>query len=107
MAPEVLTFQFTDTGGIPNNPGLPALVYKRAAPGNLGATAMADWYEGTWPKHGWRPAWRFGVYDFPHYHSTAHEILGVYRGQATIRLGAQAGVTVVAEAGDVLVLPAG
>ena len=107
-APEILTFLFKDSGGIPNNPVLPVIIYKRAAPGSLAsAAAMADWFEATWPKHGWKAAWRYGVYTFPHYHSTAHEILGVYRGQATIRLGAETGVTVVAEAGDVMVLPAG
>ena len=47
------------------------------------------------------------VYRFRHYHSTAHEIPGVYRGPATIRLGAGTGVTIVAKPGDVIVLPAG
>jgi uncharacterized protein YjlB len=47
------------------------------------------------------------VYDFAHYHSTAHEVLGVYRGRASLRLGDSAGATLVVEAGDMLVLPAG
>jgi uncharacterized protein YjlB len=107
-APEILTFLFKDSGSIPNNPALPVVIYKRIAPADMGsATAMADWFEALWPQHGWQAAWRYGVYTFPHYHSTAHEILGVYRGQATIRLGAATGVTVLGEAGDVLVLPAG
>jgi uncharacterized protein YjlB len=106
-APEVLTFQFPDAGGIPNNPRLPVIIYKRAALSRGDAAAIADWLEQEWPKHGWRAAWRYGVYAFPHYHSTAHEILGVYRGHATLRLGDSAGATVVAEAGDVIVLPAG
>lgn len=106
--PEVLTFLFKDSGGIPNHPRLPVVIYKRAAPVTPGQPgAMADWFETVWPRHGWRPSWRFGVYRFPHYHSTAHEILGVYRGQATIRLGAETGATIVAEPGDVIVLPAG
>ena len=83
------------------------LIYKRAALGRGDADAIAAWLESEWPKHGWRAAWRYGVYAFPHYHSTAHEILGVYRGHATLRLGHTAGVTVLAEAGDVIVLPAG
>jgi uncharacterized protein YjlB len=82
-------------------------VLKRAAPAASDAEELARWYEAEWPKHGWRAAWRWGVYDFPHYHSTAHEVLGVYRGHATIRLGGDVGVTVVAEKGDVLILPAG
>lgn len=108
-SPEILRFQFKDAGGIPNNPRLPVLIYKRAGHQAAAKSAenLASWYETTWLKHGWRAAWRYGVYEFPHYHSTAHEILGVYRGSATLRLGGESGVTVVAEAGDVIVLPAG
>jgi uncharacterized protein YjlB len=104
--PEILTFRFKDAGGIPNNPQLDVIVYKRVAPA-LAGEELARWFETEWPKHKWRAAWRWGVYDFPHYHSTAHEVLGVYRGHASIRIGHTAGVTVVAEAGDMLVLPAG
>ena len=106
-APEVLVFHFKDAGGIPNNPRLPALVIKHAAPAGRETANLATWFETEWPKHGWRAAWRWGVYDFPHYHSTAHEVLGVYRGHATLRLGDAVGVTIVAEKGDVLILPAG
>jgi len=105
--PEVLTFLFKDAGGIPNNPHLPALVCKRAAAELRDSETIAAWFETEWPKHDWRAAWRWGVYDFAHYHSTAHEVLGVYRGHATIRLGDSAGVTIVAEKGDMLILPAG
>jgi uncharacterized protein YjlB len=47
------------------------------------------------------------VYPFPHYHSTAHEVLGVYRGHARLRLGHSTGVEIIAETGDVIVIPAG
>ncbi|HEY0945061.1 MAG TPA: cupin domain-containing protein [Opitutaceae bacterium] len=104
--PEILTFRFADAGSIPNHPTLPVIVYKRAGRARS-APDLADWYERHWPQHGWRAAWRYGVYPFPHYHSTAHEILGVYRGRASLRLGDRTGVTVVVEAGDVIVLPAG
>jgi uncharacterized protein YjlB len=107
---DLLTFRFADAGAIPNNPRLPALVYKRVAYGEARPAdpeALAIWFEKTWPAHGWRAAWRWGVYDFAHYHSTAHEVLGVYRGQASLRLGDSAGATLVVEAGDLIVLPAG
>ena len=106
---EVLTFLFGDDGAIPNNPHLPVLVYKdvHADPPPANAEELAAWFERTWPQHGWRPAWRYGVYAFPHYHSTAHEILGVYRGRATLRLGGGVGTTLDVEAGDVIILPAG
>ncbi|HTO05110.1 MAG TPA: cupin, partial [Opitutus sp.] len=76
-----------------------------AAAGN--PEALAAWFERTWPEHGWRPAWRHGVYAFPHYHSTAHEVLGVYRGRASLRLGGSVGTTLDVEAGDLIILPAG
>ncbi len=104
---DVLTFRFKDSGSIPNNPHLPVVLYKHAGPPTATSDELAAWFEHEWSKHGWHAAWRWGVYDFPHYHSSAHEILGVYRGHATLRLGHITGVTVVAEAGDVLVLPAG
>ena len=105
--PEILTFLFEEAGGIPNNPRLPVLIYKRAKDAGGSAEELAKWFEAEWPKHGWHAAWRYTVYDFPHYHSTAHEILGVYRGHATLRLGDATGATVHAEVGDVIVLPAG
>jgi uncharacterized protein YjlB len=106
---DVLTFQFGDAGSIPNNAKLAVLVYKRVAeaPHQGDAEALAKWFEQTWPQHGWYAAWRYGVYDFPHYHSTAHEVLGVYAGHASLRLGAEKGATLVVEAGDMIILPAG
>jgi len=107
--PDVLTFRFGDGGGIPNHPSLPTLIYKRAGPAaqRHDPEALAKWFEQTLAQHGWRAAWRWGVYDFPHYHSTAHELLAVYRGHASLRLGGAVGATFAVEPGDLIVLPAG
>lgn len=108
-AGEVMTFLCGDDGRIPNNPLLPVLVYKRVVADieHGDPEQVAAWFERTWPKHGWRPAWRYGVYAFPHYHSTAHEVLGVYRGRASLRLGGSVGRTLDVAAGDMIILPAG
>ncbi|HYP16814.1 MAG TPA: cupin [Opitutus sp.] len=109
-APQIRTFRFEPAGNFPNNPRLPVAVYPQVAGMDAkrgGPESLARLFEATWPKHGWEAEWRWGVYEFPHYHSTAHEVLGVYRGRATLRLGDSAGVTLDVAAGDLLVLPAG
>lgn len=56
---------------------------------------------------GWTNSWRNGIYPFHHYHSTAHEVLVVVRGQARVTLGGEGGSQVQLQAGDVVLLPAG
>lgn len=96
--------QFADDGTIPNNP-LPLLLYRAAfdARGEAGAA----WLERRFADNGWRGAWRWTIYPFHHYHSTTHEVLGVFAGSATLRLGGEHGRTVQVQAGDVIVVPAG
>jgi uncharacterized protein YjlB len=102
---QVETHQFSDGGEIPNNPKLPLLIYKGAV--SARGEKAAELIEALYARNGWRAAWRYGVYPFPHYHSTAHEVLGVYRGHALIRLGHTVGISAHVEAGDVIVIPAG
>jgi uncharacterized protein YjlB len=102
---EVVTFHFADAGEIPNNPRLPLVIYRNAieATGNDPAERFGEAYA----RGGWYAAWSWGVYPFPHYHSTAHEVLGVYRGRATLRLGHTHGQTLEVQAGDAIIIPAG
>ncbi len=101
---EPKALRFPDVGPIPNNPRLPALYYKTAIP--LGADPPAD-IERVFRENGWPPQWRYGIYPFHHYHSTAHEALGVVRGSAQVKLGGESGETFEFAPGDVAVLPAG
>lgn len=102
---EVSVFQLGDAGEIPNHPKLPLVIVKRAV--QLTDVDPATVFERLYRQGSWHAAWRWGVYDFPHYHSTAHEVLGCYRGSARVRLGHTTGVTVAVEPGDVVVIPAG
>src|SRR5262249_22951298 len=46
-------------------------------------------------------------YDFPHFHATVHEVLGIARGHARVRFGGDRGKEIDIAAGDVAILPAG
>jgi uncharacterized protein YjlB len=99
------SFAFKDDGTIPNSP-LPAIAYSQAVRLDRAADPAAVLEELFKANH-WGSAWRNGVYDYVHYHSSIHEVLGIARGQARLRLGGDAGAEIDVAAGDVLVLPAG
>jgi uncharacterized protein YjlB len=96
---------FADDGTFPNSP-LPVLVYPAAVPltGRDPATAFESLFAG----HAWGGAsWRNGLFQAHHYHSTAHEVLGIYSGEVRIQMGEPQGRTLTVHAGDVVVIPAG
>jgi uncharacterized protein YjlB len=102
VQPEQLHFR--DDGTFPNSP-LPLLFYRHAI--TTDAKDRASAFEQRFAENDWTNSWRNGVYTFPHYHSTSHEVLGVYGGTATLRLGGEHGKNVEVRAGDVIVIPAG
>ncbi len=100
------THLLRDGGWCPNNPRLPLLVY-RSAHEARDSEALAAWFESRFAENGWPPAWRYTIYPYAHYHSTTHEVIGVFRGAASVRMGDARGVTITCKAGDVLLIPAG
>ena len=94
-----------DDGVFSNNENFPLLKYN--SPVELDDSDPAATFERLFEDHGWTSSWRNGVYAVHHYHSSAHEVLGVYSGSAIIQLGGEEGVTVETSAGDVVVIPAG
>jgi uncharacterized protein YjlB len=104
LSPSIETHFFADDGIIPNNAALPLVLYRGAlgSEGDL-ATRCEEMFEA----NGWPGAWRNGIYGHHHYHSTAHEVLGIARGSARVRLGGESGATVELREGDVVVIPAG
>jgi uncharacterized protein YjlB len=67
------------------------------------AAIMEDLFD--W--NGWGDSWRNGIYDYVHYHSRIHEVLGIAKGSAKVRFGGNKGKTFQLKAGDVAILPAG
>ena len=93
-----------DDGTIPNS-RLPLLIYPGAFP--ISDLDLLGAIEARLRRNGWEGGWRNGIYPYHHYHSTAHEALGVYSGEVTVQFGGDGGVVVTARPGDVVVLPAG
>jgi uncharacterized protein YjlB len=92
-----------DDGVVPNN-ALPVVVYRGVfGDGQDRAGECITLFN----KNGWPNPWRNGIYEHHHYHSTAHEVLGIAAGSARVRLGGEKGESVDLHAGDVVVIPAG
>ena len=102
VQPEQLSFE--DDGVYPGSV-VPVLLYRAAI--TVDAQDRASVFERAFAQNDWRNSWRNGVYSFAHYHSTSHEVLGVYDGTATLRLGGKHCHTVEVRSGDVILIPAG
>jgi len=100
------TFRFKDEGLIPNHPRWPLVIYRSAIKlsGDFDPAAV---FEDLFARNGWGDSWRDGIYDYVHYHSRIHEVLGIARGSGEVRFGGPLGRAVKLKAGDVAVLPAG
>jgi uncharacterized protein YjlB len=101
VTPTPQTFHFTDDGSIPNSP-LPVLIYHE-----VNEATDAGRCKRLFAQNGWLGAWQNGIYPFHHFHSIAHEVLGVVAGSATVMLGGPRGREFEVKSGDVLILPAG
>jgi uncharacterized protein YjlB len=100
------TYRFTDDGVIPNHPRWPLIIYKSAVrlPPLLDPAAV---FEELFESRGWGRSWRDGIYDYVHYHSRIHEVLGIARGGGRVRFGGSNGRVLTLKAGDVAILPVG
>lgn len=97
------TFSFKDDGKIPNSK-YPLLLYRKVfSADKIGASKIKRQFAD----NGWTNSWDNGIYPFHHYHSTSHEVLGIYAGYALLHLGGEQGEKIKVQAGDIIVIPAG
>lgn len=102
--PEVTRHILHDDGQFPNS-ALFLLIYRGAVniPGDNGPAAIEELFD----KNNWKNSWRNGVYDYHHYHSNTHEVLGVYDGSARLQFGGPKGIAENISKGDIIIIPAG
>ena len=103
--PDVERYALSDDGLVPNNATLPLMVYRAVLPA-IGPDAERRIIT-QFAANGWSNAWINGIYDFHHYHATAHEVLGLARGWADVQFGGPGGPVVRVQAGDAVLVPAG
>ena len=101
---EIISHLLKEDSVFPNSK-YPLLVYKSAleVPKLFAARAI----EKLLQENFWENSWRNGVYDYHHYHSTAHEVMAVYEGKAKILFGGEKGAEVNVKKGDIVIVPAG
>ena len=103
--PQVTVHALEDDGVIPNNKALPLLIYQAAL--KLPEKDPATIFEAVFAANRWGNSWRNGIFPFHHYHSTAHEVLGIATGEAEVQFGGKNGVVRTVRPGDVVAIPAG
>jgi uncharacterized protein YjlB len=94
-----------EDGEFPNNQLLPLIVYQKAL--STGAADAKESIIELFETNEWIDAWVDGIYDYHHFHSTAHEVLGVISGSARVQFGGPNGIGILLEIGDAVVIPAG
>ncbi len=94
-----------EEGALPNNPKLELLIYRGACncTGENAAVEIARLLR----RNDWGNSWRNGIYNYHHYHSTAHEVLVIVAGSVTVQFGGDHGVVREFGPGDAVVIPAG
>lgn len=97
-------YYLEDDGVFPNS-HLPVLFYRNVlrVPPVFAATAVKMLFR----KFGWGNAWKYGIFEYHHYHSITHEVLGIISGETELMLGGNHGITLNIRKGDVIIIPAG
>ena len=73
--------KLTSHDWVPNNRRLPVLIYRRALAPSTNDLGQA--FEALFARNAWPPQWRDSIFVYHHFHSSAHEMLGVISGKGT------------------------
>lgn len=101
----LVSHKIEPNGNFPGNPKYPLMIYKGALLIHPSDTDQV--IKTIFAQNGYSNSWVNGVFDYHHYHSNAHEVLGVFSGKAEIQFGGAHGVIIELDKGDVVLIPAG
>jgi uncharacterized protein YjlB len=102
--PFIKEYYIDDDGTFPNS-HLPVIFYKAVL--KLPLFFPALYIKKLFRKNNWKNSWKSGIFEYQHYHSVTHEVMGVYKGKTTLLIGGEKGHKITIEKGDVLIIPAG
>ena len=104
-ASDVICETLTGDDQIPNNQKLPLLVHPKAF--SVLNNALVSTCESLFTANSWQGCWRNGIFSYHHYHSMAHEVLGICMGTAKVQFGGERGIIFSVSLGDVVIITTG
>jgi uncharacterized protein YjlB len=84
---------------------LPVMLFRSVLP--LRITNKLQKFRRAFRKSGWVGLWTDTVYDYTHFHSNAHEVLGIAKGSVKLLIGGVGRRRLRLKAGDMIIFPAG
>ncbi len=101
---QAMVYLIGSNAAFPNNNALPLIFYTRVLRLQEGD---AETLEYLFKNNGWNGGHRNGISEKHHYHSHAHEAMGVYQGRAKVQFGGPWGLIKEVRPGDVVIIPSG
>lgn len=84
-----------EDGTFPNNGLLPLLLYRQAL--NIEDDKETDTIKEILESNNWTNPWVDSIFDYQHYHSTAHEVLMIIQGSSQVQFGGPNGIILTIE----------
>ena len=104
-ASDVICETLTGDDQIPNNQKLPLLVHPKAF--SVLNNDLVSTCESLFTANSWQGCWRNGIFSYHHYHSMAHEVLGICMGTAKVQFGGERGIIFSVSLGAVVIITTG